>query len=88
MPEPPDSRLFELEAARVAIIRSFLEGSLDANQATARLLALDLEARSRRAAEVSVVRAVDGPYDAASGVRAAEGRPRERSVPPIPARRN
>jgi hypothetical protein len=63
MPERPDYFLSEREAARVAIFRSFLEGSLDANQATARLLALDLEARSGKSAEPGASRTVSSPRD-------------------------
>ena len=63
MLERPDHSLSEREAARVAIFRSFLEGSLDANQATARLLALDLEARSRRSTRSSASPAASSPRD-------------------------
>jgi hypothetical protein len=63
MSERPDCSLPEREAARVAIFRSFLEGSLDADQATARLLAMDLEARSPRSAEPTASRDVSSPHD-------------------------
>lgn len=36
-----------LEDARIAIYQSFFEGALDANAATEKLLALDVEARLR-----------------------------------------